>query len=424
MDQIQRCTMDVDMESMSRFKELFAGYRSIDKLANATATLTLKIKYVVVPLSTAGVISVAQIQANHAVINDNFKAFINGTKAPATDHYPYGSLMSDPNIQFAPTNSTELTEANGHVVYLSQPSGVSSYTSVTDLEQEYVRQGNTIEPGTIHVFISTLQTSGGLTLLGVAKSIVSNACAVHYATVGSPSSPGTLSNYDLGNTLVHELGHCFGLYHPFSNDGDCNSTLTTFINEQNPQSPKQIAPNTYFELDKIASTGNGMDNRGRDSLRFCTGDSSCTIDFPTSSEGLKPGDTVNTAQYSCTTASDLQNGTLPWETGFIFMDYGRDQDMLGFPSDTVSTMRTVIGNNGSLFTQVDGGDSGGGGGSNGSSSFPTWAIIVTAVGGGLLLIGLGVYFGVYYKKKAKASSAYTVPISGLRKSGDSHSHYT
>lgn len=410
---VKKCTCEVTPENKARFQRFMdtVQSRGDQALVNQDTILVTRIRYVVIPLTTAGNISEAQIQAQHNVININFQNFTS-TQVPQTTRYPYESIMSSPRIAFEPLNSSEVTEANGTILRMNTPSSPpTAYDNVTDLENEFVSQGGTVEAGYIYVYISTLTHEESGLLLGVAKDIISNACAIHYGTVGSSSTPGTIANYGAGKTLVHELGHCFGLYHPFSLS-TCESSLTAFIHSQNPQSPLQINPNELTDLSAVtASNDNGLDNRGRDELRFCTGSETCEAD---TTNGLLPGDTTVNAAYSCATRAELADSTTPFETFMIFMDYGDDDTMQGFPSFTVNTMRTVIVNNTDLFDAAEI--------PNTSvspvfpdtttgSGFPTWAIVVIAVVGGLLVIGLIAYFAVKAKKSnIKPLAAYSQPF--------------
>jgi len=424
---IVKCKCDVNAENMARTQQFMDEVQAKgDKaLVNATALLAMQIRYVVIPLSASGNISNAQIQANHSVLNLHYLANQTSTLFPSnTAHYPYQNIMGDPGFVFEPDNPADVTEDNGYILRMSQPtSPPASYDTVSDLETEFLNQGGVIEPGVIYVYISTLSTGESGILLGVAKDIISNACAVHFGTVGSDTLPGPISAYGEGKTLVHELGHCFGLYHPFSLEtgaGACTAEFTTFIHSQNPQSPVQINPNQFADIDLVTTTDNALDNRGRDELRFCTGDPSCATTLPSDTMGVNPGGNTSDPQYSCTTSTELQSVTLPYETFMIFMDYGDDRTMLGFPSFTVNTMRTVVINRPDLFDsvvvpEVTAVPSFPEPPASESSAFPTWAIVVISVVGGLLFIGLIVYFG-YFKgsgaNRSKLLAAYGTPFLG------------
>jgi hypothetical protein len=393
-NKITKCSHQVTDQTRQKFRDHLNRIQSKGVNANVDAGVYLvtRIKYVVIPLSAAGNISDAQIQAQHNVINLHFAAYQNSSLLTASSvHYPYRNSMGDPKILFNPVDSSQLTEAAGLIVRMNIPSTLPSgdgYTDVTQVEAEYKAQGGTVEAGFIYVYITTLGSTGDQTILGVAKDIIANACTIHYGTVGSEALPGPLTSYGEGKTLVHELGHCFGLFHPFS-DSTCGSDLTAFIHSQTPQSPPQINPNIYTDLALLPTTDNGLDNRGRDYQRFCTGSTNCTADTTT---GLKPGDTIAVPAYSCATTTELATNTVAYEAFFSFMDYGSDVNMIGFLSYNTATMRTVLTNYPDLFDvseQVSPSTTPSFSptpATSSSSSLPGWAIALIVIGGVLLVI--------------------------------------
>lgn len=400
-----------DRARMERFLRL------PNRIENAENFLVLQIKYIVIPLTSEGNISNAQIEAQHQVINANFQAIQNAGDIPQTAHYPYRSIMADPFIAFEPVDNVNVT---ARIERLNTPTSPPSggYSAISQLETEFKAQGGTIEDGVIYVYISTLAVTGGGRLLGFAEGIISNACAVDYMTVGSAASPGPSSSYGQGKTLVHELGHCFGLYHPFASlDGSfgCDSPETAFVHSQNPQSPLQIRPNIAADVSLVPTTDNAQDNRGRDELRFCTGSPDCSAD---TTNGLYPGDTTAVAAYSCASRAELTQADLPYETFMIFMDYGDDENMLGFPSFTVNTMRSVILNHPSLFTVAQTPDISVIPEPTSDEGFPVWAIVLISVVGGLLVLGLvgwGIWKAEKDKRGFKPSVAYFAPEATAHK---------
>lgn len=418
---VQRCNLEVTEAHRQRFEQFAVAARNLD--VSQDVFLLMKIRYVIIPLTSAGNISELQVQSQHETLNTHFVSIQNISNIPQTTRYPYREIMADPKIAFDPTDANQVTEAAGNIVRLNQPATIPAgggYSSVEQAETEYQAQGHSIEAGVLHVYITTLASDNpDSILLGLAKGIVSNACMVGYQTVGSERFPGSQTNYAEGKTLIHELGHCFGLYHPFSLK-PCNDPLTAFALSQNPQGILQKNPNQYTSLNGIGTEDNGLDNAGRDVLRFCTGDPACESNGDNG--GLKPGGNISDPDYSCLrdpeSGLSITSSTQKWETFMIFMDYGDDQTMQAFPSFQVNTMRTIIAANPSIFNaaQVDNLDATPVFPQDDEGGFPTWAIAVIVVGGVIVLgvIGYLIYRSQHGKSLTirKAEEAYQWPVSG------------
>ena len=418
---IHRCRPHLTEANRAKLERFHLADKNANSQSSALAVaatdyLGLKIHYVVIPLDVNGSIPLAQIQAQHGVINTHYAAYQQVSGTNNTAHYPYfeaGTIMGHPYITFAPADASQVTAE-----YLNIPSPLPSnggFATVDEAEAEYKAQGGTVVAGTLYVYITTIvdpAVSG--TILGMARDIIANALMIAPGTVGSSSKLGSLgAQYGAGKTLVHELGHCFGLLHPFSDTGSCSDSVTQAAN---PQSPPQKNPNFYTSLTPLNTTGNCLDNRGRDEKRFCTGDPTCQSNTVS---GLNPGESdPNVAAYSCASRTELTQADLGYETFMIFMDYGDDTVAVGFPTSAVSTMRSVIQNYPDLFevtvvtpsttvtvvvptaTTAD------------DSSFPTWAIIVIAVVGGLIV--LAIVASVLAKSSVAKAAVRTKNISAYQ----------
>jgi hypothetical protein len=380
-------------------------------------TIGLNIRYVVIPFGSSdsqGNISDANISAQHQVIVSNFQTYQGDFKN--VGQYKFEDLFGNPRILFFPQDYTQVITGSAYIERMNVPSSppVGGYASFADVQTEYLSQGGTMTPGTMIVFITTLSNGGGGQLLGEAGGIPYNACTVHFGTVGSETVPGPFAIYDFGagTTLIHELGHCLGLYHPFETGSaacvdanSCCAAAQIYHDSYNPQSALQYNPNNGGQvfLSNLDSGTNAWDNRGRDLL--LSQSPGCVDDTPPSTTcGLKSTD-APTPVYSCADyeGQSLTDPATVYESFVIFMDYASDSSRIGFFSYTTELMRSVLLNNPQLFTV---------------SVFPNGSIApipvpTPASSGGLstgAIIGivLGVTFGVlalvlilYYTAKAK-----------------------
>jgi hypothetical protein len=199
--------------------------------------------------------------------------------------YNFSAVVGNPNIQF---NLKPLVRKFfGHTV-----------SKLADLEDVQGTDGVT-------VFITQIQGKN----LGESE-VGGNRLVIDSGTVGGTTHRGTKSPYDLGLTLVHEMGHALGLVHNF--DSPCTVNY--------PDVPIQKEPNMVARF----TNGDATD----DNQHFhCSGQT----------------------DRSCSSAP-CTNSALPFEQFMNVMDYGSDDDLIMFSKAQAEAMRAYLRGNGAKYT--------------------------------------------------------------------------
>lgn len=306
---------------------LCKGSRAIDE----GQYLYFSVAYYVVYNSESENVSLERLQEQHNVINNDFNALNSDiVRVPSVGTYAFASIIGDAKIRMLPLLGSELTEKDiTRIQSNNVPSG--GFTGVDQI-QRFINANTELNvplDGILNVYIGPLQGS----LLGQAE-LFSNICVIRNETVGGPSVPGssTLQNYNFGRTATHEIGHCMGLPHTFSQTGTCPSERVF------ADIPKQKRPNfDAFLIEENGSWTGKLDNRFRD----------CNIplyDIP----GESP-------PYSCMddTVDTCINGK--YEMFMNYMDYGNDLSSICFSQDQVSAVRQFL-LSGSVYNLQDGPD--------------------------------------------------------------------
>lgn len=277
------------------FYETFnaAYYDNARKANKGDETMYIDCQYRVLYNTSSQKLDRSYIVACHKALNEAFngKNTDEIAKIPDNTLYPWKSRLGNPNIQFLPLNADELK-----VQYIQISEG-----SLNDDEPvAHASELGGISDGMMNIYVGN-QEAG---ILGQAY-LGGNEVFVLYSSVGGPDKPGQLSEYGLGKTLIHEIGHALSLPHTFSDD-QCDG------NKVFPDVPEQIAPN--FDTQLVQENGEWTqkgDNR-YDDRKYST-------------------------NYSCLHIDNSTN-----EMGINYMDYGVDNVSIMFSESQVLMMRAWL----------------------------------------------------------------------------------
>lgn len=259
-------------------------------------TLYINVRYVSLFNTPDQKVTLAQVQAAHRVLNEAYRAENKSEidMIPNTTLNPWKPLLGNPNIQFLPLDPKKVTVDFKQV-------------DVTELDAtspvDHARQLGGVTPEVLNVYFG----NGAKGILGQAylgNQVVYN----HYKSVGGPEAPGLMAGYDIGKTLIHEVGHALSLPHIFADDRCDNQKVQ-------PDIPEQIAPN--FDTVLYTNASGQWEQKGdhRDLAR----------------NGLSSGGD------SCLSLDSKTN-----EQGINYMDYGKDKWSLMFSKSQALKQRSWL----------------------------------------------------------------------------------
>lgn len=342
--------------------------------ADSTDRIYVKIHYFVVYRNASESTSLDLIKSQHQMLNACYNNLhTNLAKVPTSGRYNFSSVVGNPAIVMLPSDYTKVTEEeNVTRVACTQP-----FESLSEVMSYVQAQGISFKSGYVNMIIAPLDG-----VLGEAE-LVGNHFCVTSGSVGGELEKGSISNYDLGVTAVHELGHNLGLPHVFS--GDCQQTFSDI--------PAQVNPNYEFQL---FSSGGVWDashcNRYRDCSYYKDGSSTDLINGSSPPYSCFPCQTLGVNCTDCDTGN--------YEMGMNFLDYGVDEVLVMFSAQQALYMRQVLisGNAGIDLYDTDGGNviQTGDDDTTSSSTLSLGVIIgiVVAAIAAIVAIALGIHFGM------------------------------
>jgi len=332
---------------------------TLNKQLKDGETAMINVKYVVIPKVAGSNISVERIRANHAFMNKVYGAkegWDPEEKVAPTARYPWTNNMPNPKVGFYPLDESKISADNGNYIVTKAPSESTVFDSVADVKEWYTKNHAKMQTGCIYIFITRV---GSGNILGVADAIGINtagwqALCVDHGTIGSPDTPGLQSPYNLGFTLIHEMGHKLNLYHPFPGGGNvklaCDSAAVLTFQQYYPEYPKRVYNNAaakaaYRALTANDDTDNAYDNVGRDFLLYAK---ELSNNDSGGNPGAKKAANDSLIPYSCQTfTTDSTNYV--GDNFMLVMDYTDDNSMLGFSPTNVEHIRAFLDEYGSYY---------------------------------------------------------------------------
>lgn len=370
------------MEEVARTRQRILRTLDVGRAATADNTdkIYIKIKYRVLYRDDTENISLDVLKSQHQALNACYNQVNDRvTRVPSSGRYNFASVVGNPNIVFLPSDYTALTEENVERVQCDR-----TFDTLAEVLSWMSDQGKTpIETGIINLYVAPLSANLGEAVL------VGNYGVVHSGTVGGDLIAGYQTDYDLGITAVHEVGHMLGLPHPFNGNATCEQVFSDM--------PTVKYPNYGFKLVQSGGVWTGtLCNRDRDCKYYRNGDTSVLVSTP--------GITLPYSCFSCNETAPTCNScdTELYEMAMNFMEYGTDLNIVAFSKQQATYKRQVLlsgeagltlhDSDGGAISEVDSADNG--------SGLSTWLIVGIVAGaiGAVIIIALAYY---YYWRPSK-----------------------
>jgi len=221
----------------------------------------VRVVYRVLYHTPAEKLAFMRVQAQHHIFLACLNAMNLDVKhVPSSGFYNFESLVASANIALEPLDYA-------HLKYGDLPgSGEDAHVRYAQLSEQFrwATQGGEVDPLTFYrqAFLTEhpTQSADDVTALNVwiaplgasplgQAVFAGNHLILNTDAVGGPTVAGARANFSLGKTLPHEVGHCWGLPHTFTENGTC--TAENAVSDLNPQK----LPNYDFRLFQHPTTG-------------------------------------------------------------------------------------------------------------------------------------------------------------------------
>jgi hypothetical protein len=219
-DIFARCaTADPDSDTFERLNDLFRNFK-FSRLSGSllkSSTIEVPVYFHIVskgPTLEDGEVPDEMIIEQMEVLNRGFRGEIGGVPTPYRFRLEGINRIRNPELHVLnPSSDAEL-----------------------ELKETHTRGG--LE--TLNVFVGSIDNKVlGYSILPIFASLLPNydGIVLHFGSL--PGS--TFNRYNLGHTLVHEVGHWLGLFHTFQ--GGCDGFLTDMVSDTPPE--MQPGPGEY-----------------------------------------------------------------------------------------------------------------------------------------------------------------------------------